>query len=61
MKNIFAMIIGVICIWIVSLLIEKYPFVMILGTSFRSEYVFIPLPLIAVMIVYLLRKKLDSQ
>jgi len=55
------MIIGVICIWIVSLLIEKYPFVMILGTSFRSEYVFIPLPLIAVMIVYLLRKKLDSQ
>ncbi|MGB8981266.1 MAG: hypothetical protein WCC12_05280 [Anaerolineales bacterium] len=57
MKNLVALIIGVACYWIVALLIAKYPFVTILGMSFRSEYVFVPLPLIILIVVYLIGKK----
>ncbi len=57
MKTLGALIIGVICYWIISLLIDKYPFVTIFGTSFRSAYVFVPLPLVLLMAIYLLRKK----
>ena len=55
--QLLAVLIGVICYWAVGFLIDKIPVLTFLGVQFRSEFVFIPLPLFALLAVYIFQKK----
>jgi hypothetical protein len=51
------LLIGVVCFWITSFLIDEFPFITILGLHFRSEFVFIPLGLVVIFLGYWFLKK----